>query len=97
LNAEDIESIRLSSGQAGQGSETVRLPTGRLRPYANTLTIDFDPGGPAPGDVWPTAAIHRDSTIDLRGIPHSVILPRLELFADDYPFTRGPIWDEPAS
>ena len=88
LNAEDVDSVYLSSAQSAQRTDTVRLPTGRLRPYANTLTIDFDPGGQARGDVWPTAAIHQDSSIDLRGLPHSVILPRLELFADaGYPFT----------
>jgi cellulose synthase (UDP-forming) len=88
LNAEDVDSVHLSSAQSAQRTETVWLPTGRLRPYANTLTIDFDPGEQARGDVWPTAAIHQDSSIDLRGLPHSVILPRLELFADaGYPFT----------
>ena len=89
LNAQDVESVHLPAVQAAQDAETVWLPTGRLRPYANTLTIDFDPGRDnVPGDVWPSVAIHQDSSIDLRGIPHSVILPRLELFADaGYPFT----------
>ena len=89
LNAPDVESVHLPAAQAAQDAETVWLPTGRLRPYANTLTIDFDPGRDnVPGDVWPSVAIHQDSSIDLQGIPHSVILPRLELFADaGYPFT----------
>jgi cellulose synthase (UDP-forming) len=76
------------SSPAVQRAETVWLPTGRLRPYANTLTIDFDPGSDALADVLPTVAIQRESSIDFRGLPHSVILPRLELFADaGYPFT----------
>jgi cellulose synthase (UDP-forming) len=89
LNAQDVESVHLPGAPGVQHADTVWLPTGRLRPYANTLTIDFDAGSnTVPSDVWPTVAIHRDSTIDLRGIPHSVILPRLELFADaGYPFT----------
>jgi len=70
----------------------VRLPTGRLRPYTNTLTVDFDFGrGSAPSNAWQYAAIHRDSSLDLSGLPHSVVLPRLELFADSgYPFTAWP-------
>ena len=89
LNDQDVESVQLPTGQPGQHAETVWLPTGRLRPYANTLTINFDPGRDnLAGDAWPTVAIRRDSSIDLRGLPHSVILPRLELFADaGYPFT----------
>lgn len=97
LNDEDIDSIHLSGGQARQTAETVRLPTGRLRRYANTLTIDFDPGTHTAGDVWPTLTIHQDSSLDLRGIPHSVVLPKLELFADaGYPFTTWPGLDETA-
>jgi cellulose synthase (UDP-forming) len=90
LNDQDVETVHLPAAEeALQQAETVWLPTGRLRPYANTLTIDFDPGSDnVPGDVWPTVAIHRDSSVDFRSIPHSVILPRLELFADaGYPFT----------
>jgi cellulose synthase (UDP-forming) len=90
LNDQDVETVRLpAAAQPVQRAETVWLPTGRLRPYANTLTIDFDPGSnDAPTDVLPTVAIQRESSIDFRGLPHSVILPRLELFADaGYPFT----------
>ena len=90
LNDQDVETVHLPvAEQAMRQAVTVWLPTGRLRPYANTLTIDFDPGDiSASSDVWPTVAIQRDSSIDFRGLPHSVILPRLELFADaGYPFT----------
>jgi len=63
-----------------------------LRPYANALTVDFDFGRHTqPTDVAQTAAIRRESSIDLRDIPHSVVLPRLELFADaGFPFTEWP-------
>jgi len=90
LNDRDVDSIRLRPAAASvERAEIVRLPTGRLRPYTNTLTIDIDFGpGSASTNVWRYAAIHRDSSLDLSGLPHSVVLPRLELFADSgYPFT----------
>ena len=93
LNAQDVDTIRLQpSSTAVRREEIVRLPTGRLRPYTNTLTIDVDFGRTAvPEDVGQWAAIDRQSTIDLRGLPHSVVLPRLELVADaGYPFTTWP-------
>jgi cellulose synthase (UDP-forming) len=71
-------------------SDIIELPTGKLRPYTNTLTIDcYFGSNRLPEDVRRYVSIHRDSSIDLRGIPHSVVLPRLELFADaGYPFTQ---------
>lgn len=93
LNDRDIDSIRLRPASANvDEEEIVRLPTGRFRPYTNTLTIDVDFGrAGAPKGVWQYAAIHRESSIDLSGLPHSVVLPRLELFADSgYPFTAIP-------
>jgi hypothetical protein len=68
------------------------LPTGRFKPYTNTLTIDVDFGhAGAPKGTWQYAAIHRESSLDLSGLPHSAVLPRLELFADSgYPFTAFP-------
>jgi cellulose synthase (UDP-forming) len=93
LNNRDIDSIRLQPASSSVDAETVvRLPTGRFQPYTNTLTIDVDFGrAGAAATAGQYAAIHRDSTIDLSGLPHSVILPRLELFADSgYPFTAWP-------
>jgi len=93
LNNQDIDSIRLQPASSSVDAETVvRLPTGRFQPYTNTLTIDVEFGrAGATATVGQYAAIHRDSTIDLSGLPHSVILPRLELFADSgYPFTAWP-------
>jgi cellulose synthase (UDP-forming) len=93
LNDHDVDSIRLKPASSTVNEqEIVRLPTGRMQPYTNTITIDVDFGhAGAPTNVWQFAAIHQDSTVDLSGLPHSVILPRLELFADSgYPFTVWP-------
>ena len=93
INNSDVDSIRLKPASATVNEEEiVRLPTGKLQPYNNTLTIDADFDHPsASTNVWQYAAIRQDSTIDLSGLPHSVILPRLELFADSgYPFTAWP-------
>src|SRR5262249_37683784 len=89
----DIDSIPLlPAASRVEQSEIVRVPTGRLQPYINTLTVDFDFGRQldhSQGRQY--AAIRRDSSLDLRGIPHSVVLPRLELFADaGYPYTAWP-------
>ena len=93
LNGQDVDSIRLKpAASTVEEAEIIRLPTGRFRNYTNTLTVDFDFGNArAPETVWQYAAIHRDSSIDLHRLPHSVVLPRLELFADSgYPFTQWP-------
>src|SRR5260370_4587203 len=93
LNGRDIESIHLKPASLPvEESEVFRLPTGSLLAYTNTLTVDFyfERNAPPPS-VRPSFAIDRDSSLDLRGIPHSVVLPRLELFADaGYPFTQWP-------
>jgi cellulose synthase (UDP-forming) len=93
LNGKDIDSIHLKpSSSPVEESEVFRLPTGSLLAYTNTLTVDFyfERNAPPPG-TRTSFAIHRDSSLDLRGIPHSVVLPRLELFADaGYPFTKWP-------
>ena len=93
LNDSDIDSIRLRPASSNVNEEDIiRLPTGRFQPYTNTLTIDADFGGSAPPkNVWRYVAIQRESSIDLSGLPHSVVLPRLELFADSgCPFTAWP-------
>jgi cellulose synthase (UDP-forming) len=91
LNGEDIDTIRLKpSSSLVERSELVRLPTGWLRSYTNTLTVDVDFGQHS-ASAPSYAAVHRDSSIDLRTIPHAVVLPRLELFAEaGYPFTKWP-------
>jgi len=93
LNGTDIDSIQLKPATTPvELSEVVRLPTGSLQEFTNTLTVDFYfARDTPPPNVRPSFAIHRDSSLDLRGIPHSVVLPRLELFAHaGYPFTEWP-------
>jgi cellulose synthase (UDP-forming) len=93
LNGRDIDSIQLKAASSVvEESETVRLPTGSLLAYTNTLTIDFYFARNVPTTkARPSFAIRRNSSLDLRGLPHSVVLPRLELFADaGYPFTERP-------
>jgi cellulose synthase (UDP-forming) len=93
LNNRDVDTIRLApAASPEEQAEIVRLPTGRLQPYTNTLTIDVDfPRAAATPNASEQLAIHRDSTIDLSALPHSVVLPRLELFAaSGYPFTAWP-------
>jgi cellulose synthase (UDP-forming) len=92
LNGRDIDTIQLKpvSGTVEE-SQMVRLPMGSLLPYTNTLSLDFYFDGNTPPNANPAFAIHRSSSIDLRGLPHAVVLPRLELFADaGYPFTKWP-------
>ncbi|HEX5110643.1 MAG TPA: UDP-forming cellulose synthase catalytic subunit [Vicinamibacterales bacterium] len=90
LNGADVDSIRLPAVQsATTASEIFRLPTGQLQPYINTLTVVADFGiGKSPAAPTQYVAVHRNSSIDLRRLPHSVVLPRLELFGQaGYPFT----------
>ena len=91
-NGQDIDTIQLKPSAASvTQSEIVRLPTGSLLPFTNTLTVDFYFQGTTPAGAHPSFAIERDSSLDLRELPHSVLLPRLELFADaGYPFTEWP-------
>lgn len=92
LNGQDVDTIRLRPASATvHESEVVRIPTGRLKPYTNTLTIDFYFGSDSSAKGRQYAAIDRDSSLDLSALPHSVLLPRLELFGEaGYPFTKWP-------
>lgn len=92
LNGKDVDTVQLRPATAPvEQSEIVRLPTGSLLPFTNTLTVDFYFEGNTPPAAHPFFAIHRDSSLDLGGLPHAVLLPRLELFADaGYPFTEWP-------
>lgn len=93
LNGKNIDSVSLkpASGLV-TGASLFRLPTGSLRRYLNTLTVDFY----FRHDIStlnrrPAFQVERDSSLDLRGLSHSVILPRLELFATSgYSFTQWP-------
>lgn len=92
LNGNDVDTIQLKpSGGPADHSEIVRLPTGSLLPFTNTITFDFYFQGNTPPGTHPSFAIERDSSLDLHDLPHSVLLPRLELFADaGFPFTQWP-------
>jgi cellulose synthase (UDP-forming) len=66
-----------------------------MRPFSNTMTLQFtfQPANAGPcANVVPTnlhGAILKDSYLDITGIPHSAVLPNLELFANaGFPFTR---------
>lgn len=98
LNGKDVDTIQLTSsaGPTDQ-AEVVRLPTGSLLPFTNTLTFDFYFQGNTLPSARPSFAIRRDSSLDLHALPHAVLLPRLELFADaGYPFTEWPDLDRTA-
>ena len=92
LNGRDIDSIQLKPTSTPlEETETIRLPTGSLLAYTNTLTVDFYFQGKASPNASPSFAINRETSLDLHELPHSVVLPRLELFADaGYPYTQWP-------
>src|SRR5262249_13773178 len=93
LNDKHIDSIALAPAASRvEHSEVVRVPTGRLQRYINTLTVDFDfARQPHQSSARQYGAIGGDSSLDLGGLPHSVVLPRLELFADaGYPYSAWP-------
>lgn len=93
LNGKNVDSMQLQPASAPvKGSAIFRLPTGSMHTYTNTLSIDFYFGKNASApNARPAFAVDRSSSLDLRGLPHSVVLPRLELFADaGYPFTEWP-------
>jgi cellulose synthase (UDP-forming) len=92
LNGTDVDTIQLEpSVTQTDRAEVVRLPTGSMLPFANTLTLDFYFQGSTAQSVPASFAVEQDSSLDLQSIPHAVLLPRLELFADaGYPFTEWP-------
>lgn len=86
----------INEAQLLNGSGTVSrqrqalLPTANLRPFTNTLNLNFDfvpvPVG-APGKLQ--GKLLENSSLDLRGLAHWVELPNLELFANaGFPFTQ---------
>lgn len=91
LNGKDVDSVQLKPAAGPvKGSEVFRLPTGSLHAYTNTLTVDFYFGRNVQVRR-PTFEVEQNSSLDLRRLPHSVVLPRLELFTDaGYPFTEWP-------
>ena len=73
----------------------VPIPVSDLRPFSNSLMMRFIFLLAKKGQCEDTApynlqgAILKDSWLDIRDIPHWVVLPNLEIFANaGYPFTR---------
>ena len=84
------------SDRASAQLETiVPIPIGNMRPFSNTLMMQFVFLLAKKGRCQDTApynmkgAILKDSYLDITGIPHWATLPNLEIFANaGYPFTR---------
>ena len=83
----------------GKGSadktRAILLPVETLRPFGNTMTMNFDFVPANPNETGQNAAralrgdILRDSALDIRGLAHWAAMPNLELFANaGFPFTR---------
>ncbi len=89
LNGVFIGSIQLKPEGVGViHSDRVMLPVHSLNPYNNTITADFlfeadsTPANPQYGQIL------RETQIELLHAPHSVMMPKLELFSQaGYPFT----------
>jgi cellulose synthase (UDP-forming) len=76
-------------------TRAILLPVETLRPFGNTMTMNFDfvPANPNDTGQNPERALRgdilRDSALDIRGLAHWAAMPNLELFANaGFPFTR---------
>jgi len=76
-------------------TRAILLPVETLRPFGNTMTMNFDfvPANPNDTGQNPERALKgdilRDSALDIRGLAHWAAMPNLELFANaGFPFTR---------
>jgi cellulose synthase (UDP-forming) len=82
--------------KADSALETVvPVPTVNMRPFSNTMMMQFIFLMHKKGLCTDTApynmrgAVLKDSYLDIRDIPHLAVLPNLEIFANSgYPFTR---------
>ena len=91
-----INSTLINEAPLPDGSGTVHgqrralLPTANLRPFTNTLNLNFDFGAAAVGTSGHArAGLLENATLDLRGLAHWVQLPNMELFANaGFPFTQ---------
>ena len=97
LNGSFVSSIVLLPGETNAEqvlSETVGLPVASLSRFGNTLTAEFSFGKRDQNDSDSQnkaqfGAIEKDTTLNLRSIPHLVVLPDLGMFAESgYPFTQ---------
>jgi len=92
-----VSSIPMPHTEKGSAvlETVVPVPKYNMRPFSNTLSHKFIFQIAKKGKCQDTApvnlqgAILKDSYLDIQGIPHWVILPDLEIFANaGYPFTR---------
>ncbi|MBK7927594.1 MAG: UDP-forming cellulose synthase catalytic subunit [Bryobacterales bacterium] len=91
LNGGRVSTTRFTISEgATSHHRTVYLPVPSLY-TGNTLTIEFHLNAPAnsAASSYPEINVLPNSSIELRGIPRFVRLPRLDLFANaGFPFTR---------
>lgn len=80
---------------SAQLEQVIPVPVGNMRPFSNSLMMQFVFLLPKKGRCQDTApynlkgSILKDSYIDIKDIPHWAVLPNLEIFANaGYPFTR---------
>ena len=96
INGSPLHDIPLPPHSETVGKErTLVLPTANMRPFGNTLMINFDF---VPKDARPdrqrsadelSGSILQSSFLDIRGMAHRARMPNLELFANaGFPFTR---------
>lgn len=97
INNAFLGSVPLIPGQ--EASRTTKIdvpiPVVNLRPFSNSLSFEFTfqvmkkPGCNDTTPINMMGAVLRDSYLDLRGYPHYVAMPNVELFANSgFPFTR---------
>jgi cellulose synthase (UDP-forming) len=97
INNAFLGSVPLIPGQEASKTTTIEVPVPvvNLRPFSNSLSFEFTfqvmkkPGCNDTTPINMMGAVLRDSYLDLRGYPHYVAMPNVELFANSgFPFTR---------
>jgi cellulose synthase (UDP-forming) len=96
VNGVIVTETQLAPGKGpADKTRVILLPTETLRPFGNTMTMNFDfvPANPNDTGQNPERALRgdilRDSALDIRGLAHWAAMPNLELFANaGFPFTR---------
>lgn len=89
LNNVHVAKFHLASREPIQHA-SVFLPVSALNPYSNELRIEWGVSGDLDSGNTPELQIQRNSSIDIRAIPHFVKMPKLERFSEaGYPFTRS--------
>ena len=90
INGTLINDAPLSAGKGVMNSQRqALLPVAGLRPFTNTLLLNFDFVPSKTSQAALQGRILESSTLDLRGLTHWTQLPNLELFANaGFPFTQ---------